>query len=118
MQRLLAACLIVALASTSASAQPLPGQAEPDVALRSRLTNDVIKDAVKNTLRDDKKGQQVNKEEAFGVERYENFARDFSEAKVPDCLHSEGLKRQPTFFLTGVLALPFIVVAAVRGKCH
>lgn len=41
----------------------------------------------------------------------------FIEAKVPDCLHSDGLKRQPTFLLTGYLALPFIVVAKVRGKC-
>lgn len=41
----------------------------------------------------------------------------FIEAKVPDCLHSEGLKRQPTFFLAGYLALPFIAVAKVRGKC-
>ena len=41
----------------------------------------------------------------------------FIEAKVPDCLHSEGLKRQPTFLLGGYLALPFIAVAKVRGKC-
>lgn len=41
----------------------------------------------------------------------------FIEARVPDCLHSEGLKRQSTFFLKGVLALPFIAVAKVRGKC-
>ena len=41
----------------------------------------------------------------------------FIEAKVPDCLHSEGLKRQPTFLLTGYVALPFIAVAKLRGKC-
>lgn len=41
----------------------------------------------------------------------------FIEAKVPDCLHSDGLKRQPTFLLAGYLALPFIAVAKVRGKC-
>jgi hypothetical protein len=42
----------------------------------------------------------------------------FNEAKVPDCLHSEGLKRQPTFFLTGLLALPFIPIAFLRGVCN
>lgn len=42
----------------------------------------------------------------------------FNEAKVPDCLHSDGLKRQPTFFLMGVLALPFIPIAKLRGKCN
>ncbi|MYM26682.1 hypothetical protein GTP46_29130 [Duganella sp. FT135W] len=41
----------------------------------------------------------------------------FIEAKVQDCLHSDGLKRQPTFLLTGYLALPFIAVAKARGKC-
>jgi hypothetical protein len=41
----------------------------------------------------------------------------FIEAKVPDCLHSEGLKRQPTFIFTGYLALPFIPIAKLRGKC-
>ncbi|KQQ36253.1 hypothetical protein ASF61_08730 [Duganella sp. Leaf126] len=42
----------------------------------------------------------------------------FDEAQVPDCLHSQGLKRQPTFFLAGYLALPFIAVAKLRGKCQ
>ncbi len=42
----------------------------------------------------------------------------FDEAKVPDCLHSDGLKNQPTFFLAGLLALPFVAVAKLRGKCN
>lgn len=42
----------------------------------------------------------------------------FDEAQVPDCLHSEGLRRQPTFFLKGVLALPFIPIAYLRGVCN
>jgi len=42
----------------------------------------------------------------------------FNEAKVPDCLHSEGLRRQPTFFLSGYLALPFIPIAYLRGLCN
>ena len=41
----------------------------------------------------------------------------FNAAKLPDCLHSEGLKNQPTFLLTGYLALPFIAVAKLRGVC-
>lgn len=45
------------------------------------------------------------------------FARQFEEAKVPYCLHADGLKRQSTFFLNGYIALPFIVVARARGKC-
>lgn len=42
----------------------------------------------------------------------------FNEARVPDCLHSDGLKRQPTFLLSGYLALPFIPIAALRGVCR
>lgn len=42
----------------------------------------------------------------------------FDEAKVPDCLHSEGLKRQPTFFLKGILKLPFVPIAYLRGVCN
>ncbi|WP_036168896.1 hypothetical protein [Massilia sp. 9096] len=49
---------------------------------------------------------------------YTSFRRQVDDATVPDCLHSEGLKRQPTFFLSGWLALPFVAVAKVRGKCQ
>ncbi|WP_130301022.1 MULTISPECIES: hypothetical protein [unclassified Duganella] len=54
---------------------------------------------------------------AFSSAHKDIMTAAFIEAKVPDCLHSEGLKRQPTFLLTGYLALPFIAVAKVRGKC-
>jgi hypothetical protein len=54
---------------------------------------------------------------AFSSANKDIMTAAFIEAKVPDCLHSEGLKRQPTFLLTGYLALPFIAVAKVRGKC-
>lgn len=52
------------------------------------------------------------------IEKYEKFSQDFAEAKVPGCLKPDGLKRQPTFFLGGLLAVPFIAVAAIRGKCN
>ena len=54
---------------------------------------------------------------AFSSVHTDIMTAAFIEAKVPDCLHADGLKRQPTFLLTGYLALPFIVVAKVRGKC-
>jgi hypothetical protein len=54
----------------------------------------------------------------FSAAKSDIMTAAFIEAKVPDCLHSEGLKRQPTFFLTGVLALPFIPIAALRGVCN
>jgi hypothetical protein len=54
---------------------------------------------------------------AFSSGNTDIMTAAFIEAKAPDCLHSAGLKRQPTFFLSGYLALPFIAVAKVRGKC-
>ncbi|MCU6497628.1 hypothetical protein LPN04_07480 [Rugamonas sp. A1-17] len=54
---------------------------------------------------------------AFSSANSDIMTAAFNEAKVPDCLHSEGLKRQPTFFLGGFLALPFIPIAKLRGKC-
>lgn len=111
-----AASLVVALTANAAWAQA-PVQA-PSAPLRAQLTSEVIKKAVTQTLADDKKESKLGQETALGAERYENFGRDFSEAKVPDCLHPDGLKRQPTFFLAGLLAVPFVLVAAVRGKCH
>ncbi|HEY0064523.1 MAG TPA: hypothetical protein VGC21_20575 [Telluria sp.] len=51
-------------------------------------------------------------------DKYERFGDMFDDAKVPGCLQSDALKRQPTFIFGGLLALPFIAVAAVRGKCN
>ena len=51
-------------------------------------------------------------------EKYEKFAEGFSEAKVPGCFSSNGLKHQPTYIFSGLLALPFVAVAAIRGKCN
>ena len=50
------------------------------------------------------------------------LSQAFTDAKVPDCLHKDGLKRQPPrigfFVFKGVLALPFVALAAARGKCN
>jgi hypothetical protein len=54
---------------------------------------------------------------AFSSANSDIMTAAFIEAKVPDCLHAGGLKRQPTFLLTGYLALPFIAVAKLRGVC-
>lgn len=50
-------------------------------------------------------------------DKYAKFASEFAEAKVPGCLRPDGLKRQSTYGFRELLALPFIVVAKVRGKC-
>ncbi|HBF50426.1 MAG TPA: hypothetical protein DDX04_08730 [Massilia sp.] len=85
--------------------------------LRSRISDESIRKAVKETIADTWENPRRHENDTISATAYETFGRDFSEAKVPDCLHADGLKRQPTFFLGGVLALPFIAVAKIRGKC-
>ncbi len=51
-------------------------------------------------------------------DQYQKFEETFADAKVPGCFKADGLKRQSTFIFKGLLALPFIAVAAVRGKCN
>lgn len=54
-------------------------------------------------------------------DKYKTFARRFDEAEVPGCLRPDALKHQPPkigpIALGGILALPFLVAAVVRGKC-
>jgi hypothetical protein len=52
------------------------------------------------------------------IHKYERFAQQFDAAKVPGCLGAQGLQRQPTFIFQGLLALPFIPIAYLRGKCN
>lgn len=54
-------------------------------------------------------------------EAFRRFEKAVKDAEVPDCLHSDGLKRQSTSILfvevRGVYALPFVALAKARGKC-
>lgn len=127
-------CLAVAARAEPPALAPVPApvpselDAEPAVTrkagapatptLRERLSDDVIRKAVKATLTDADEYPQRYKDDTLSGTAYEQFGREFHEAKVPDCLHPDGLKRQPTFFLGGLLALPFVAVAKIRGKCR
>ena len=128
--RQLAVCLLCLAVSARAEppAEPLapppaPAPAsdaqlpKPVSTLRSRISDESIRKAVKETIAETWENPRRHENDTISATAYENFGRDFSEAKVPDCLHADGLKRQPTFFLGGVLALPFIAVAKIRGKC-
>jgi len=48
---------------------------------------------------------------------YDNLARTFAEARVPDCLHSDALKNQFTP-IGGIYAAPLVLLAKLRGKCN
>jgi hypothetical protein len=118
MRSLVAACLIVTMTYPAANAQPTQPKPGSDAPLRARLTDEAIRDAVKQTLANEKQEAVVAPGKAFSADpRYQQFGREMSEAKIPDCLHGDALKFQPTF-LGGLLAIPFWALAAMRGKCR
>lgn len=110
------ACLIVTMSSASAQTAPSPAPGPPP--LRARLGDEVIRDAIKQTLAEQKKNTAQQSDKALSGDRYEQFGRDMSDARIPDCLHSDGLKFQPTYIFGGLLAAPFVAIAALRGKCR
>lgn len=128
-----AVCLAAGFAGAQTPASAVPPPAAPISPLTPatvpaatpQLTQTMIRDAVHAVLAEDAKaaeGQPVMQQVTVRADKYEKFAAAFSEAKVPDCLHDDGLKRQPTNLgpigLGGILAAPFVAVAKLRGKCN
>lgn len=119
-------CSLALLGAGFAGAQtpaPVPAAQAPSVA--PALTQTMIRDAVHAVLAEEAKaaeGQPAMQQVTIRGDKYEKFGAAFSEAQVPDCLHEDGLKRQPTNLgpigLGGILALPFVAVAKLRGKCN
>ena len=103
------------LVHAAPDAPPAAGEKPP---LRARLDKDTIRAAIAAVPLDKEPAPQRSETGALSGAPYEKFSKDFAGARLPDCLHSEGLKNQPTFFLSGFLALPFIAVAKVRGVCR
>jgi hypothetical protein len=115
-------CLsFAAHAEPVAEVSPEPAQKEPETAhlpLRARLDRDAIRAAIAATPVERDPYPRRHEADTLSIRPVEKFSKDFANARLPDCLHSEGLKNQPTFFLSGFLALPFIAVAKVRGVCR
>ncbi|OEZ82872.1 hypothetical protein JAB8_44550 [Janthinobacterium sp. HH106] len=92
------------------------------------LTQSMIRDAVRAVLAEEAQARDALPQPAMqqvtirADRKYEQFSAAFAEAKVPDCLHADGLKRQPTSIgpigIGGVYALPFVAIAKLRGKCN
>ena len=133
MGRMMVAGLIVALAAAApAGAQQAPEPEPPMPAALlmapagepAGLTDAVIKKAVRETVAEDARA-------AGGVNRDAGtlsagttqsiMTAAFDEAKVPDCLHGDALKHQPAKIgpigVAGPYSLPWVIAAALRGKC-
>ena len=118
--------IVLASAATLAAAQ-VPVATPPALAPSPALTQAMISAAVRDTLAEEKRtqaesGQPAMQQVTIRADKYEQFAAAFSEAKVPDCLHPDGLKRQPTNLgpvgVVGLYALPFVAIARLRGTCN
>lgn len=107
-------CLFL-FAHAAPTTPPADGKNLP---LRARLDKEAIRAAIAELPPENEVAPGRSESTALGGTAYEKFSKDFAGARLPDCLHAEGLKNQPTFFLGGVLALPFIAVAKVRGVCR
>jgi len=97
----------------------LPCLAKPGVSL-ARFDNPAVEQAVREAAAEKTAPAPVGADFSGGDEA-RRLDLAFKDAEVPDCLHSEGLKRQPPVILfvplSGVLALPFVGIAKLRGKC-
>jgi len=95
------------------AAAPAPSRKEITVAVRTIIAEDQAKQA---------EVPRRHEADTLRGDRYDAFAASFDEAAVPGCLRPDGLKRQPTSIgpigVSGLLALPFVLVAKLRGKCN
>ena len=88
------------------------------------LTDAVIKKAVRETVAEDagpKTGINRDAGALSGGTTESIMSAAFNEAKVPDCLHGDALKHQPAKIgfidVVGQYSLPWVIAAALRGKC-
>lgn len=124
MRRCVAAGLIAVQMAGGLAAEPA------SQTLRQKLSDEAIRQAVRETLSETPENVRKDESPALRGDKYESFAREFSEARVPECLRPDGLKHQPTGFVArvggqqyhvgvgGLLAAPFVAVAKLRGKCQ
>jgi hypothetical protein len=132
MHMYVAAVMLSAQIAVAAPAPPPAQQAAvvpENWAAAPPLGKAVIERAIKESFEEEKALAQAQSKAAAIPQRYsassepesdkyQRFETTFADAKVPGCLRSDGLKRQSTLIFVGLLALPFIAVAAVRGKCN
>jgi hypothetical protein len=118
-----ASCLAIAVSLAAGSvvaAQEEQPAVPPAAAPRHTALPDqeTIRTAVRDAVAERPDNPRLHEADTLRTNRYDTFARKFDEAAVPDCLHPDGLERQPPFFLSGIYALPFVAIAKLRGVCN
>lgn len=89
------------------------------------VTDAIIRQAVRDTIAEDPQPAQAPGQRTAVLSGGMTQARlnaAFDQAEVPDCLHADALKHQPArigpISVVGIYSLPWVVAAAVRGKCN
>lgn len=117
------ASMIAASLLAAQLASPLPSQQHVDLhwAAQSAAPDaKAIRQAVRAVLAEDSSAENPRRHEAdtYRGDRYDRFASDFAFARVPDCLRPDGLKHQSTYIFSGILQVPFVLAAKLRGRCQ
>jgi hypothetical protein len=120
----LAVQLAAAPAAATPAVPPQPAVAQ-DWAAAPMPSREHIAIAVREAVAEEKAKQaevpRRHEDDTLRGDKFASFAASFDDAKVPDCLHADGLKRQPPrigiIALPGLLGLPFVLLAKMRGKC-
>lgn len=114
----------------STAGAPVAVVAEPplvDLHAAPALSDELIRKAVRATVAEDPHplDTAARNAAAYGaatLTSQERMTQAFNQGKVPDCLHADALKLQPAFIgpfaVVGPLSLPWLVTAALRGKCR
>lgn len=108
-------------ASKSAQARPAPAST---TTAPMYISDAVIKQAINDVLHAEgapvsalKSGPDIYSGDPTSA----RMTAAFNEARVPDCLHDNALKHQPAKIgpigVVGPLSLPWVIAAAMRGKC-
>lgn len=118
--------LSTVILAAAAAAAPEMQLAKSDAAVAPVLTDEVIRKAVRETIAEDPQpaplaGRQANALRA-GEATSARMSAAFEQAKVPSCLHDNALKLQPAdvgpIHVVGPYSLPWVISAALRGKCR
>ena len=126
MKKNLLALLLSAAAAAAAAEAVAPAKPAANLPLRARLTEDVIKQAVRDTRAEQPaEGDATPSGQVLRGDRAQAFARAFTYAQKPSCMGSDALKLQPSeiytknwyFSASGWTALPIWAAAVVNGKC-
>jgi hypothetical protein len=93
-------------------------------SITQRIDRQAIAQAIKQAAAADDAvlEKRIHTIDSYRAGRYEAFGAAFAEARVPDCLHGDALKRQPPVIgfigVTGQAQWLFVLLAKLRGKCN